>query len=105
MPTISEKSINKLLMACAKCGVSHLKWGELEVSFNGMKENVSGTPRDPWVPPALSEETLKKFSSEQLLVDEARLKESQLAMMPIENPVEYERLLMEGKLGDENEEA
>ena len=90
-----------ILDSCAKNGVSTLKFGALEASWvshpplvqNSLDAHIPGTE--------IPEINHSEKTKEALEVSELNLREEQLAMALIEDPEQYERLLAQGELEDE----
>lgn len=79
---------------CKLSGVSHFKLDGLELQF-GTFENI--------LTPAQSSINYKKpdltaQNKDSLLADELSLKEEQISMLLIEDPVEYERQIASGEI-------
>lgn len=96
-----REDICHILRECAKSGVTHLKWEGLEVWFGETNElNPLGAPprAKPPTEKVLSESL--QVSKEQLETEELLSKEDRLDHMLIENPLEYENLMMAGELDE-----
>lgn len=107
-----------MIETSAKAGVSELKFGDLHVKFGRPTENIVGmsippqyhypfVQQNPASPSKndLSEDQHNQQAKESLEVDEIRLREEQLALALVEDPVRYEELLREGELSDDVDSA
>ena len=106
----STTEICRILEVGAKVGVQELRFHGLHVRFGRPAEPIAPGPAlDQTIPSsappekAISEEQHTKQNQDALEVDELRLKEDRLAQLFIENPLEAERMLMNGELGDAEE--
>ncbi|MBL7716588.1 MAG: hypothetical protein JNL01_14080 [Bdellovibrionales bacterium] len=107
----STTEICRILEVGAKVGVQELRFHGLHVRFGRPAESLSPGPAlaRPSIPSsappekAISEEQHNKQTQDALEADELRLKEDRLAQLFIENPLEAERMLMNGELGDAEE--
>ncbi len=89
-----------ILKACSDSNVAAIKYGNLNVQF--------GLPAVPPAPvlsrnpeTALSEEQHRKQGKASLQQDEIRLREEQLALLQIENPLAAEELMLKEGLNGE----
>lgn len=103
-PDVPISELCDLIRTCGESGVSDLTFGTLHVQFH-----APGTKREevhPW--PVhddladLSEEKREQWSvadeKAAIEADELKLREEQLAMALLENPAEFEKLLVAGEL-------
>lgn len=99
---LSTKEVCRIIKLGKKAGLSELKFGELHVSFKSPIEQVAkATMRQPRIPSVPVKAPTENTQKEALAQDELRLREDQLAMALIEDPVRYEQLLRDGELSDE----
>lgn len=110
---LTSDEVCSILKACAESKVRELKFGGLYVSFGpqALEEQIhimlppaASEPVAPTsAPPPVAEMTEAQHTiqtSESLAQAEIEAKEDQLALLAIENPVEFERQLMNGELED-----
>jgi hypothetical protein len=94
---LTAKDICNILRACRESGASKLKFAGIEAEFfpaDYMKASES-------LPEAeISVEQAAVVDEQQLARDEFRAKSERLAMMLIEDPAQYEKLLLDGELAD-----
>lgn len=86
-----------IIEACGKAGVRTLRLGDLYLSLGEKPEQpevLRGTSFQPMPDHA-------KQNAAALDHDEEEVRAEQLRMLMIENPMEYERQLRDGELGDE----
>lgn len=92
---LKSDEVCALIKACGESGVSSLKWGNLQVSFER-------SPKEPETPPAIPDteisEEIAQSGTRRLEQEEFNTKEDELATMLIENPLEYERMLTNREL-------
>ena len=82
----SFEGIVRIIEAAGKCGVKHLKYGDLEVHFElPLPEVETPAPQATSITRELTEE-------EKLLLEQQRF-EDELNNLKITNPLEYERIL------------
>lgn len=95
---LTPEGLCSILRACRESQVSELKFGPLHVKFG---PPVDPEPVKPTPAPATATEiadTQKNIAKESLAQDEAKLRETQLALAFIENPMLAEQMLMDGEL-------
>lgn len=98
-----------IIKACTEARVAVLKFGPLEVQFHQQVEPLAfangpqGWQRvQPTQPEAeISDEQRQQMEEEALDRDEIRLKEDQLDQMLIEDPAEFEKLVAQNELEDD----
>lgn len=93
---LSAKDIVVLIRACKGMGVTELKFGSLHIRFS--EQVTQEKPRDQV--PKIPVETINQIEDETLESQESDIKQTQLELMLIENPAEYERLVQSGELDD-----
>lgn len=96
MKVIETNDILRILKECAKLGVSHLKMGELEISFSPVEMRAE-IPKKVREKPRLQ----AQYEKESIETQEVTLKQDKLDELMLSDPEEYERLLSEGELIDE----
>ena len=82
--------------AARKMGARTFQMGSFKVEFDPISPIVSGKAPEPYDIPA-------SLAEEEHVQGEFKVREDQLAMMLIEDPAAYERLMLSGDL--ENESA
>jgi hypothetical protein len=107
--TLSSDEVRAIISICGKSRVAELKFGDLYVRFDTPVEQMKQM-RGIYIPAADTTHltstdneisAIQTNEAQQALErDEIALKEERLAQMFIENPLEAERLLVEGKLED-----
>jgi hypothetical protein len=104
---LTTDEICGLIKVCASNGVTSFKLGPLEVSF-GLKPQEAIAPWREQSPPVVEasgqppEDSQAAYSSEEVLLrDELSTRQDQLAEMLVTDPLEYERLISEGELTNE----
>lgn len=95
--------IESILKACATSGVSELKFGPLHVKFGGTPEHVAEAPSvdlRPTIPaPEIAEAPNHEvMNREALAEDEMLAREERLALLQIEDPLEFEKQLISGEI-------
>ncbi len=107
---LTGQEIEAIILASAKANVRVLEVQGLRLEF-GDSQPEKPTPTNPPASEptsstvtALTEKEHKKQSQESLELDEARTKEDRLAMMLIEDSLEYERLVCSGELQEDDED-
>ena len=81
-----------ILETCSKNNVRELTFGALSVSFG--PERPTETPAE--IPAPINHEKINRAT---LADEEVRLRAETLALLAIEDPIEYERQIMNGELG------
>lgn len=97
---LSAKDICDIIKACKGSGISELSVGDL-ILRRGLIEDPLAETHIARSRPILEEKVGKESLEEQ----EQMTKEDQLALLRIENPLEYERLLIAQDLIDSTEGA
>ena len=96
---VNIEKLSELIKTCGASNVSHLKFGELEVTFSSSHCDQQTTASQSATLGTLADE-----STEQIAIkDEVDANQELLAMAILEDPAMYEKLLMSGDL--ENETA
>lgn len=94
----SADELIRILKACKSAGVTELKIGETLVKFDGSEmPQVKRAKRDG---KPLTETELKSAAVETNIKDNIEAAEDRLDLLQIEDPAHYERLMIEGELGD-----
>lgn len=94
----------QILQACATLKVSELSVGDLKISFQATvltKSPTIGSPFNHSPPTSVGDASSIEFDP----TEERELREDQLAMMQIEDPLMYEKLLANGELEENGEET
>lgn len=94
---LSISNICNIIKSCRKSGVLFFKFGELELSF---EKNYTSTSPEQKICERNNTKILEKEENETLFQKEADLKETQLAEMLINDPVQYEKLIEQGDVKD-----
>ena len=94
--------IRRIIKTCVESGVTHFEHNGLKMSFSGNNpEYVANVPRGTKQPKPDHEKQAKEaLESEELLT-----KEEQIAMLVLEDPVEFERQLAAGELEEMIDDA
>jgi hypothetical protein len=91
---IEVSDLVKLVKACRASGVSNLKYGDLELKFvTGEAEQAPISPSE--VDKIPSAEELKVEQEQSALQENADDADDQLAFMAVEDPIQFEQLLVE----------
>jgi hypothetical protein len=109
---LSSRDLSAIIKVCGESRVAELKFGDLHVRFDTPVEQVmrlygdqireaaaNSTPSNR--PDTAISAIQDHLAQESLERDEFDVKEDRLAQMIIENPLEAERLLIEGKLDED----
>ena len=101
---LSSADICAIIKTCSENGVAQLKFGDLEIHFGKpetLHDDRPPAPPNHTRPATEIAATQKQIAKKSLLKDEVSLREDELALMVIENPMEAERLIMAGELNEE----
>mgnify|MGYP001558964529 CR=1 FL=1 len=109
----SEKGLCGIIKSCSEAQVSKFTFGDLTI-WVGPQSETTAQPANvgynhfaqvPQLNPETELSEIQKLKqSESLLQDELALKEDRLAQMFIEDPVQAERLLLDGAMDEEEPE-
>lgn len=111
---MTGEEIQVIIAQSAASNVRLLEIGGLRIEFGGTepaKPGVATLIASQTISPtvaALTEKQHAKQTEESIKDDEARVKQERLNLMAIEDPLEYERLIMNGELReatDDDDEA
>lgn len=106
---LSSQEICHIIELCAKVGVRELRFHGLYVVFGTQFKNSDLTrpaaAHQSQSDTEISESQHEKQSQAALEADEISLREDRLAQMFIENPLQAEKLLMNGELELDDEES
>lgn len=91
---LTAREVCSMIRACKDAGLKSLTWGDLDIQFWG---EVQSIPHPIHVPQATVERQ-RAIETESIEEQELSLRQSQLEILRIENPGEYERLLAQGEL-------
>jgi len=94
--TMASEDICRIIEQCGKTGVSVLKYGPLEISFDVVRTSVES----PYPEIENSAEKSREIHQTTILQQEIETKEDMLSRLQIEDPVELEKLIMSGDLND-----
>jgi hypothetical protein len=94
--SVSVKDFKKIIGLCKKSGVSRLKLADFEVEFAEKEQKHS--KREVKVKDSPNREVIE---TESLKRAEQALKEEYIGNLLLEDPAEYERLVMQGELHEE----
>jgi hypothetical protein len=98
---LTAEQICHILKACGESGVSKLKFAGLEAEFYKIAQSDILFPDAQPLPEAeISQAQAAESEKEGLRWDEIRLKTERLAAMLVEDPAQYEKLLLDGDLTD-----
>lgn len=90
---LDVEGICRILKACHDSGVSEFSFEKLKVKFGPSQVTEEMvTPVAPHV--------AREFEAEAIAQAEMKIKEDQLANLPLEDPLRYEELIAEGDLSD-----
>ena len=100
---LSAEEVCSILKACGEAQVSVLKFRNLYVKFGGPAEHQKNdlATVSPIIPETEISEQASNVSTEALLKEARLTKEERLALLQIEDPHEYEKLLFSGELEDD----
>lgn len=98
------KELCDLVKVCGDAGVLELVYGDTRVIF---EPKAKGTNQSSETETVVTREIKQQPEHEinHLMKDTIDLKEDQLSMALIENPADYERLVLSGDLEDDGEET
>jgi uncharacterized protein with PhoU and TrkA domain len=97
--SISHKDLISLIKICASNSVREIRCGELVVSFDRQTRDETNELSSPR--PKVAESVIKEVRDEALLKQSFESTEEIMAHLQIEDPVQYERMLLEGELEGE----
>ena len=97
---LTIKDVLSIINMCGASGVSELKYGDLFLSFKKEK----GSSEIPLSSYPQNQVDKIKFDAQLFAAEEIRTKEDELANKIVENPAEYEDLLLAGDLEDVGEQ-
>lgn len=92
----SLKELEKLIKICKKQGVSELKHGDFQISFD-VPDKASNTP----IALAGGSKKTKEVTEQAHLQEEFNSARDQIDTLHVENPLAYEEALYRGELGEE----
>ncbi|MFA9263201.1 MAG: hypothetical protein ACEQSB_07770 [Undibacterium sp.] len=91
---LDVESVCRILKTCHESGVSELTFAGLKVKFG-----VPATASEEMLAP-VSPVVAHEIEAEAIAQAESRIREDQLANLPLENPLAFEELLAQGELTD-----
>lgn len=96
--TIDAKDLVKVIKACKASGVSALKLGDLELKFQTGDAEKTSVPATGDAVETPSAEKLKAIEERSALIENAEDADEELAHMQVENPAQFEELLVQREL-------
>jgi hypothetical protein len=99
----TAEELVRILKACKSAGVTELKIGDISVQFCRVEDRQTKRVESEIHPPTEAE--LKEAASDTLVRENLESAEDRLDLLQIENPALYERMLIEGELGDRRASA
>lgn len=99
----TAEDLVRILKACKSAGVTELKIGDISVQFGRVEDRQTQRATSEIQPPTDTE--LKDAASDTLVRENVETAEDRLDLLQIENPALYERLVIEGELGDRRASA
>lgn len=97
---LQASDVCAIIKTCKESNVSKLQFGDLQVDFTFHVEQFEAHPITGEAP---LEQLIEKQEKDTLEKEAMQSKSERLALMAIEDPAEYERLIMAGELEDELE--
>jgi len=99
---LSAEEVCSILRVCGEAKVSVLKFRDLYVKFGGTAESQKNDVPSalPITPEAEISDNSKQVAFEAIEKEMVLTKEERLALLQIEDPLEYERLVVNGELED-----
>ncbi len=88
--SLTPEELCAILKACGDAKVAEMDFGTLHVRFDRPDQKPLPNPGI-----AVSDDTLKQVTERVLREDEHRLREDQMALLQIENPLAAEQLALE----------
>lgn len=85
-----------IIKACSDNGVTELKFGDLQVSFVKKVTQAAGPTAS--IPDTEISDQIEKSSVERMVKEEHQLRDDELEHMLVENPQQYEALMLRGDL-------
>jgi hypothetical protein len=98
----TTKDICEIIDACGKSGVLEFNYQDLRITFQARKNDGQEEPYYQ-SPGPVTEIASNKFDERIIQQDELAVKDDELALMRIEDPLAYERLLMTRELETEGD--
>lgn len=99
---MNNKELCKIFKLCVQFKVKSLKYQGLDIVFHDLKDPATDTKAvitpPPIRDPELLKSTINQVDRETLIRQELQIKEEMLDQMLIEDPLSYERLLLERDL-------
>jgi hypothetical protein len=97
--TISAKELKEMIRVLRKNGVKRYKNGDLEIVLEDQTIDTSKTSSTSKPRASRKADQIEK---DAFVAEEIQTKDEQLSLLQIENPVEFEKMLLEGDLEDED---
>lgn len=100
---IEAKDLKALVRECAKRGVAELKIGNVHIKFGGVTPAKTPEAKSEILAPTAEE--LKSAEQKSLVEENVSFAEDRLALLQLEDPVAYERMIIERELEEDGEAA
>ncbi len=100
---IEGKDLKAIIRECAKRGVAELKIGDFHIKF-GSVEDIQA-PKAKSEIKAPSKAVLKAAENQALVAENAEHNENMLANLQLEDPVAFEKMLIEGELEEDGKKT
>jgi hypothetical protein len=97
--SLTVDEVCRILIECARTGASELQFRDLHVSFGAQATEIVEPHSSIAAEMAPNHE---KMNQDALENDELALREEQMSLLAIENPMAFEQAIMDGEL-DEDE--
>lgn len=101
--SFSAKDLIRVLKACRESRVAELKIGDISVKFGN--DDTTEPVNLGTLPPKLSDDEFHKAALNNNVRENLTAAEDRLALLQIDNPAEYERLVLERELEDSGKSA
>lgn len=95
--TVDAKSLAKILRTCKECGVAKLKWGDTIIEMRE-SESVSHQPKVNEITQSITPTEIEEAANETNLQENLEAIGDIEDTLHIEDPVSFERLLIEKEL-------
>lgn len=98
---LTSQEICAIIKECARQNVAEMTYGELHVKFQPLGERVEMHLEPSMKRVRVPAKTLEKIETEAIKTGELAVKDDDLAAMLIEDPAQYEKLVLQGDLTDD----
>lgn len=103
---LTASEICSIIKECARQNVAEMTFGELHVKFQPLGERIEVPgPSANHLRVRVPAKTLEKIETEAVKQGELAVKEDDLAQMLIDDPAQYEKLLLQGDLTDDADDG